>query len=579
MQQYQNVLQDKFGNVIVGASVAVFVYGTTTGATLYSGNGTGLLPSNSVITNSLGEFAFYAANGRYSLSVSATNFVTQDFSDFILYDPADIGAVTATNVAFTPFGTISATNVQNAIQEVVVDLAGAAGSSLVGFLQSGTGAVARTVQAKERDVVSVKDFGAVGDGVTDDTAAIQAAITSGYSVVFPAGTYLCANLTQSTTGQRFFASGTVVLKKNANGPIITSSGVGAEFNGIQFSGDAVSPTYTGHNFVSSGNNLRLINCGSRWAYARAVLATGSHVQIIGTCDVYQTADATGTGYDIEIGVSGTATLYHQLYGVYSSQATGGVKFIDTGSAVIVGGQIGKLYIAAGTSPAGVNGGSIVGCRVIGITTVEISSAQFAGNLFGDNITVAAGISGFGFNGSNVLSAGKTITDNGTQSLIVNGKYNDGLYTVSGQVPAFVNNITTRFRNSSGGAGAGTAAELVMTSADNFNVTNYVAAKSINIEQAGAGAIRLTANSLTGVAVTGQNLNVAPNLATTAGGVQGGGIQFGSTFLFGIYFGSGAPTLSAAQGSLYLRSDGSSTTTRMYVNTNGSTTWTAVSTVI
>ena len=177
MQQYQNVLQDKFGNVIVGASVAVYVYGTTTPATIYSGNGTGLLPSNTVTTNSLGEFAFYAANGRYSLSITATNFALENYSDFILYDPADIGAVAASSVAFTPFSTIAATNVQNAIQEVVSDLAGASGSSLVGFLQSGTGAVTRTVQAKERDVVSVKDFGVVGDGTTDDTTALTAAIT------------------------------------------------------------------------------------------------------------------------------------------------------------------------------------------------------------------------------------------------------------------------------------------------------------------------------------------------------------------------------------------------------------------
>ena len=61
----------------------------------------------------------------------------------------------------------------------------------VGFLQAGTGASARTVQAKLRDVVSVKDFGAVGDGVTDDTAAIQAAAVSSNSVnlYFPYGLY------------------------------------------------------------------------------------------------------------------------------------------------------------------------------------------------------------------------------------------------------------------------------------------------------------------------------------------------------------------------------------------------------
>jgi len=71
---------------------------------------------------------------------------------------------------------------------------------------AGTGAVQTTVQAKLRELVSVKDFGAVGDGVADDTLSIQAAIdslpvstssgdpasykTGGGTVHMPAGTYL-----------------------------------------------------------------------------------------------------------------------------------------------------------------------------------------------------------------------------------------------------------------------------------------------------------------------------------------------------------------------------------------------------
>lgn len=64
----------------------------------------------------------------------------------------------------------------------------------IGYTPAGTGAVATTVQTKLRESVSVKDFGAVGDGVADDTAAIQAAINAMIplgrgTVFFPAGTY------------------------------------------------------------------------------------------------------------------------------------------------------------------------------------------------------------------------------------------------------------------------------------------------------------------------------------------------------------------------------------------------------
>jgi hypothetical protein len=76
-------------------------------------------------------------------------------------------------------------------------LADSGGSALVGFTQAAAGAVPRTVQDKLRDTIHVKDFGAVGDGVTDDTVAIRkaiAALPANDAVLdFGGGTYLVTN--------------------------------------------------------------------------------------------------------------------------------------------------------------------------------------------------------------------------------------------------------------------------------------------------------------------------------------------------------------------------------------------------
>jgi hypothetical protein len=84
----------------------------------------------------------------------------------------------------------SAKILDGAILDADVNASAGITAGKLSFTQAGTGATARTVDSKLKDVVSVKDFGAVGDGVTDDTAAINLALAASTSVFFPAGTYL-----------------------------------------------------------------------------------------------------------------------------------------------------------------------------------------------------------------------------------------------------------------------------------------------------------------------------------------------------------------------------------------------------
>ena len=85
-----------------------------------------------------------------------------------------------------------------------------------------------------------------------------------------------------------------------------------------------------------------------------------------------------------------------------------------------------------------------------------------------------------------------------------------------------------------------------------------------------GAVTATAG-----VTTPSSFTAASGTGNTSGGSTVPAIVMGTSSI-GIYFGDGAPTISAAKGSLYLNFTGSSTSTRLYVN-NGTTNWVAVTT--
>lgn len=100
MQRRFDVVQDRRGNAIGSANVSVR---DSVGnlATIFSDDGT-TTASNPLVTNTDGEYSFFAPNGKYDLEIVSDGYATETISDQVLFDPEDLTAQAITDYGFVP---------------------------------------------------------------------------------------------------------------------------------------------------------------------------------------------------------------------------------------------------------------------------------------------------------------------------------------------------------------------------------------------------------------------------------------------------------------------------------------------
>lgn len=280
-------------------------------------------------------------------------------------------------------------------------LAASGGAALVGFIQSGTGAVARPAEDKLREVISAKDFGATGDGVTNDAASINAALTyggtlaNGADVVLPAGTYVCgatslnvpAKVRLVLSGARITSSATdaVVLavgNDGATGHIIGSghassmidhsgTGAGVVADGIASQADLHLADFwiRGTSAGTAALNLRRFNRATTRGLKLTGYTTGSAILNQGANSITHFAPEIST----------------VLYGINNATSSTGGAF-SSNAVVVVGGQIANVTGYGWFESATGGGGRNLGNRAIGVTFENngVNASATTGDVFNQN---------------------------------------------------------------------------------------------------------------------------------------------------------------------------------------------------
>lgn len=218
---------DANGNPLAGGKLYTYAAGTTIPLATYTDSSGNTPNANPIILDSRGEANIWLGAFLYKFKLTTST---------------DVEVWTVDNI-------------ETASTDVLSQLAASGGASLVGFIQSGSGATQRSVQAKLRDVVSVKDFGAVGDGITDDTNAISNAIATGKNVFFPAGTYLSDTQEITTANQTLFGEGasSIILAKTAGNNLLYVKANHVTIKEIRLNGAEVNATNSSFAIFTSSS--------------------------------------------------------------------------------------------------------------------------------------------------------------------------------------------------------------------------------------------------------------------------------------------------------------------------------------
>ena len=226
-----------------------------------------------------------------------------------------------------------------------------AGQSVAVSIGANLDLAGNILSAADEFQANVQDFGAVGDGVTDDTAAIQAAVssmTAGGTLIFPGnGTYLCDQINITNSGFRIVGYGATIKQRvNTNYRLFYITGGSITIEGLKFNGNgsAITALNRGQVEFESCTGGMVEECQFTDTGADGVVMNVSSAQVVFSTFTNLSRGITHNTQNVSA-TNGIRILANQMSGFRASGANGvGIRLAATPTAQCFGASVCDNYI-------------------------------------------------------------------------------------------------------------------------------------------------------------------------------------------------------------------------------------------